>query len=101
MKRKYRLKIKITENDVKKQVKDYLDIMGWFNFPLTAGMGSYKGVPDRIAIKDGRVLFIEIKRPGGKQNTGQIEFERNINYKEGEYLLIDNLDKLIEAIERR
>ncbi|MEA2016249.1 MAG: hypothetical protein U9O59_06055, partial [Actinomycetota bacterium] len=91
--------IKITENNIKKQVKDYLDIMGWFNFPLTAGIGSYKGAPDRIAIKGGRVLFLEIKKPvGWKQSDGQKQFQKDIEEHNGEYYLIRNLDELIKII---
>lgn len=98
MKRKLRQKIKVSEADIKEQVKDYLYIKGWFHFPLTAGLGSYRGLPDRIAVKNGRVLFLEIKKPGGKQRPEQIDFEQNIAYQKGEYYLIDCLESLIKAI---
>ena len=99
MKRKLRLKIKITENDVKLQVKQYLSLMGWFSFPLTAGMGSYKGAPDRIAVKGGRVLFLEIKKPvGWKHSDPQKQFQEDIREHDGEYYLIRNLDELVKII---
>lgn len=87
-----------TENEIKKLVKDYLDIKGWFHFYNLQGMGAFKGVPDIIAIKAGRVLFIEAKRParGAKQSPAQIEFQRNIEYQGGEYVLVDCLEKLQE-----
>jgi len=100
MKRTNRLKIKITENDVKRQVKDYLNIKGWFNFPLTAGMGSYPGLPDRIAIKNGRTLYIEVKRPGGKQSVNQMTFQSDIWAKGGHYILVKCLDDMIQAIDK-
>ena len=93
-------KPKILENDVKCAVKDYLNIKGWFNFPLTAGMGSYKGICDRIAIKNGRVLFIECKRPGGKQSANQLAFQGDIWAKGWHYVLVECLDDMIEAVER-
>jgi len=62
MKRKNRLKIKITENDVKKQVKQYLSLKGYFHFHIMQGLGAYRGIPDIIAIKNNRVLFLEIKQ---------------------------------------
>jgi len=93
-----RLKDFITESDIKNQVKDYFSLKGWFHFPLTAGMGSYKGVPDRIAAKDGRVLFIEVKRPRGKQSENQREFQANIEGAGGEYILVRCLEDLIEGI---
>ena len=99
MKRKYRLKFKISENDIKLQVKQYLSLMGWFSFPLTAGMGSYKGAPDRIAVKGGRVLFLEIKKPvGWKHSDPQKQFQKDIKEHKGEYYLIKSLEDLIEII---
>ena len=91
-------KLKITENDVKNQVKDYLNIKGYFHFPLTAGMGSYPGLPDRIAIKNGRTLYIECKRPGGKQSVNQLAFQGDIWAKGGHYILVKCLEDMIEAI---
>lgn len=98
MKRKNRFKIKITEKDIKAQIKDYLTIMKWFWWPNLQGLGSYDGIPDFIAIKNGRTIYLEAKRPGGKQSPGQIEFEWNIKNQKGEYYLIDCLEDLIEAI---
>ena len=54
------------ETGEKQAVKDYLSLMRYFHFPLTAGMGSYRGAPDRIAIKCGKVYAIEVKGPKGK-----------------------------------
>ena len=98
MKRKLRLKIKISENDIKLQVKQYLSLKGWFHFPILQGLGAYKGIPDRIAIKNSRTIYLEVKKPGGTLSPDQIDFEKNIIYQKGEYFLIDNLDDLIKII---
>ena len=98
MKRTNRLKIKITENDVKRQVKDYLTIKGYFHFHILQGMGAYKGIPDIIAIKNNRVLFLEIKRPGGKQSEHQRQFQIFIEGHGGEYYIVKCLDDLIKII---
>lgn len=98
MKRKLRFKFKISENDVKAQIKDYLTIKGWFWFYNLQGLGSYDGIPDFIAIKNGRTIYLEVKKPGGKQSPGQIEFEWNITHQKGEYYLIDCLEDLIKII---
>lgn len=103
MKRKVKLKILkdlITESDIKNQVKDYLSLRGWFHFPLTAGMGSYKGIPDRIAIKNGRVLFLEIKKPvGWKQSDEQKDFQANVEREKGEYYLVKSLEDIMNILE--
>jgi Holliday junction resolvase len=87
---------KITENDVKRVVKDYLSAKGFFHFHILQGLGSYKGIPDMVAIKKGRVLFLEIKKPTGKQSEHQKEFQQNIEYQGGEYILVRCLEDLIE-----
>ena len=87
---------KPNETAIKQQIKDYLNIKGWFNFHILQGMGAYKGIPDRIAIKDNRVVFIEIKRPGGKQSEWQIRFQQDIEAKGGEYILATGIEDLIE-----
>ena len=95
-----KIKKLITENEVKRQVRDYLKLMGWFSFPLTAGLGSYKGSPDRIAVKDGRVLFLEIKKPiGGKHSDYQKQFQADLEEHGGEYYLVRSLEEVMRIIE--
>jgi len=96
-----RLKDFVTESDIKEQVKDYLNIMGWYHFPILQGLGAFKGISDRIAIKNGRTIYLEVKKPGRKQSPEQIEFEENITRQKGEYYLIKCLEDLIKAIGRR
>ena len=48
---------------------------GWYVAKFT--IPARRSVPDRIFIKDGRVVFVEMKRPGGKLTEGQArEIER-------------------------
>jgi len=70
------------ENLVKREVKDWLTLMGWFHFPILQGLGSYPGIPDIIAVKNGVVLFIECKAPGGQLSEAQRKFRQRI-YREG------------------
>lgn len=62
-------------------------------------MGKYalKGIPDIIVITDGGfVCFLEIKRPGSKQNPDQIEFERRCKKIGAEYRIITDVSQLKE-----
>lgn len=92
-------KIKITENDVKRQIKDYLSIKGYFHFHIFQGLGSYKGIVDRIAVKNGRVLFIEVKKPGGTLSDEQKEFRTNMKKAGGEYHVVRSLEEIIKILE--
>jgi len=75
------------ETAVKKEIKDWLDIHHFFHFPITAGLGCYPGLPDRIAIKNGIVLFIEIKGPKGKCSEAQTEFGDNLVCEGAHYIV--------------
>jgi len=74
------------ENLVKKQVRDYLRIRGWFVFPVMQGLGSYPGISDLIACKNGRVLFVECKAPRGRLSTYQRRFKESIEASGCEYI---------------
>ena len=89
------------ENIVKKQVKDWLYWRGWFSFPLTQGLGAYRGAPDRVAVKGGRVLFIEIKSKSGVLSDEQRRFKETIDTQGGHYIVArscDDVEKYIEGM---
>ena len=92
-------KLKASEADVKKLVQDYMQIKGWFIFPIIQSLGSYKGISDYIAIKAGRTVYIETKSPAGKQSQDQIDFQADIEAKGGEYFLVDCYEDLIKIME--
>ena len=95
------LKDFITESDVRKVCKDYLQFKGWFVFHLLQGLGCYPGLTDMVAIKEGRVLFIECKRPvGGIHRKPQKEFKADVERAGGEYILAECLEDLIEGIKK-
>ena len=91
------LKDFITESDVRRVCKDYLQFKGWFVFHLLQGLGCYPGLTDMVAIKDGKVLFIECKRPvGGIHRKPQKEFKADVERAGGEYILAECLEDLID-----
>ena len=91
---------KVLESHIKEQVKDYLAFKGIFNFPITQGLGSYRGAPDRVLHLNGRVVYLEIKTPTGKLSEYQERFEDQC-YDDGiSYWLIrsiEDLERLMEA----
>ena len=88
------------ENIIKRQAKDLLDIYGWFHFHLTQGIGCYPGLPDRIAIKNGKILFLEFKSPKGYLNKNQIKFKHLIENQGGVYYLINDITLLNEVLRK-
>ena len=59
------------ESEIRAQIKQYLQWQGWFVFYQLQGLGSYLGLPDLQAVKDGCTIYIEVKRPGGRQSAKQ------------------------------
>jgi hypothetical protein len=91
-------KLKILEKDVRKVIKDWLQFNKWFVFSNFQGLGSYRGVTDFTAIKDGRVLWIEVKTPTGTQHASQVKFQNNIEAVGGEYVLARSSEDVETAI---
>ena len=64
MRRPY--KVKLTETDIKRAIKDYFKLKRLWYFWVTQGLGCYKGIPD-IFVKDskGNMWAVEVKTMKG------------------------------------
>lgn len=96
------------EKDIEKKCLHYLNLNGWFAFKIDSvgartsdgtfikrqGRFTLRGISDAIAIKNGRVVFIEFKRDGGKQSQHQLAFQQAIERQDGEYWLIKTTEEL-------
>jgi len=91
-------KMKGAESGIKILCRQYLELTGWFVFPILQGLGCYPGIADFIAIRFDRVLFIETKSLGGGQRPAQLIFQANIVSHGGEYWLIDCFEDIIKMI---
>jgi hypothetical protein len=85
-------KLFVRERDVLRQVRDYLTLKNFFVYRNHQSLGSHKGLSDLTAIKGGRVIWVEIKKPGGKLSDYQRVFRDNITYCGGTYYVVDSLD---------
>ena len=52
------------ERDIEHKVTEIAKKHGWLSFKFVSP--AQRGVPDRIFMKDGRIVFIEFKAPGKK-----------------------------------
>lgn len=52
------------------------------------------GWPDLMCLKNGKVVFIEVKRPGGRASPLQLLRHEQLRAEGFPVLLIDNLNKL-------
>lgn len=84
----------IKEADVLKQVRQYLTLRNWYVYRNHQSLGSHKGLSDLTAIKGGRVIWVEIKRPGGKLSDWQKAFRDEIQVHGGEYYCVYCLEDI-------
>ena len=82
----------LKEKDIRKQIQDYLRWTGWFVFYHLQGLGSYRGLSDLQALKDGRSVFIEVKTPRGRQSEHQKKFQRLVENAGLEYVLARGIE---------
>lgn len=82
------------ERDIRKQVQDYLRLTGWFVYYNLQGLGSYPGLSDLVAIKNGRIVHIEIKTMRGRQSGAQEVFQSHLESAGGEYVLCREVEDL-------
>ena len=86
------------EPEIRAQVREFLQWQGWFVFYHLQGLGSYPGLPDLQAVKEGRTIYIEIKRPGGRQSPGQKKFQQELEAVGGAYILAKNVRDVVIAV---
>jgi len=94
------MKLKVTENDVKKVIKEWLGIKRIFSFHIMQGLGSFKGIPDRIAIYKGRIICIEVKKEKGIQSEWQILFQKQVEASGGIYIVARCIEDVVEVFEK-
>ena len=78
------------ERDIERLVCAFAKRNGWLCFKWTSP--NYRGVPDRMFIRDGVVIFVEFKAPGKKPTKKQ---RHVMGLLEDEFMLvyvIDNVD---------
>ena len=94
----------MTEGQIQKQAIELLKLSGYLVFRLNAGRQSNKvrpcppGTPDLLAVKNGRVLWLEIKKPGEKlRDTQQVMISDLIHHGQ-EVAVVSGILELQEMI---
>jgi len=97
---------KITETQIKKQIKEWLNInhiFWWYNLQ---GLGSQKGLPDLFAIHNGILWAIEVKTLFGRLSQHQANFLDNFiraGEKEGlktDIIVAKSVENVIEKFKK-
>jgi len=92
-------KLKPNETDIKRTLRDYLAVKGIYNYALLQGLGSARGLPDRVMHFDGRVHYLEVKTPTGKLSPYQEAFRDQCSQDFIPYHVIRSLEDLQHIVE--
>lgn len=84
------------EKEVTKSIIPKLRAHGWLCIRMQQNIGSHPGISDFICLKNGVLMFLELKGPKGKQNKQQKKFEEDINKAGGVYVLARKFDDIVE-----
>jgi len=88
-----------TEADVTRQIRDVLKACRIFHWKQWQGpMSQPKGVSDILGIYEGKLLAIEIKRPGREPSDDQREFLARVNAQGGIGFWADNVSTVIKTL---
>lgn len=87
-----------TETINRRNITDALRRSGWAVFYIFQGLGSYKGISDLIALKDGKTIFIEVKTPTGRQSEHQKKFEKICIEHGCRYILARSVNDVAELL---
>ncbi len=88
----------ITEGDVTAAIRQILITCGIWHFKHWGGPMGERGVADIIGCHLGRMIAIEVKRPGAKASSDQLNFLKAVERAGGIGIVADNVDTVIEAL---
>lgn len=93
------------ESEIRKEIQRYLDAKGIYNWRQWQGQFSVRGCPDIIGIlpAGGRILGIEVKRPGNEPTIAQLAFMESIRKSGGVAFVatsIEDVESQLEIVRR-
>lgn len=89
---------KLTENEIQAQIKQILQMHGFFVIRIQQGLGCHKGISDLIACKDGKVYFLEVKTPRGRLSEYQERFRDDLHRQGCNYYVLRSIDDAMNLL---
>jgi Holliday junction resolvase len=94
----------MTESQIQKQAIELLKLSGYLVFRLNSGKARNNirlcppGTPDLLAVKDGLVLWIEMKKPRGVLSDAQGKMISDLRLHRQTVLIADSISDIINFI---
>lgn len=91
--------MKQTETIIRQSLVKELRRAGWFViYNMQMGFGCHKGLADLTAMRDGKVIFIEVKTETGKQRPEQVQFEKDCTAHGVRYILARGVNDIKDML---
>lgn len=91
---------KLPESQIQSLIIQMLRQFGWFVVKIHQSLGSYKGIADLYALKDGRNIWIEVKTPRGRLSEHQERFRDDVGAHGGEFIVARGIDDIEFLLKR-
>jgi len=91
---------KATETGILRQVRDFLRLHGWMVVRIHQSLGSEKGIPDLVAVREGQTVWIEVKAPKGRLSEYQERWLQDLENHDGSWLVVRGIED-VERLSRR
>lgn len=91
---------KLPESQIQSMIIQMLRQFGWFVVKIHQSLGSYKGIADLYALKDGRNIWIEVKTPRGRLSKHQERFRDDVGAHGGEFIVARGIDDIEFLLKR-
>lgn len=92
----------MTETEIRKQVREYLELCGWYVWPTHLHNGKRKpaarGISDFEAVKNGRFIAVEVKGEKGELTEDQIAHRALLKAQGMDYYTVRDLDDIRAAV---
>ena len=83
-------------DDIEKPASEFAITRGWWQCKFTSP--TFNGVPDRLYIRNGVVIFIEYKAPDKPPTAQQLKRHREMRKHGATVYVVDNLDGAKEIL---
>ena len=91
--------VKFSEKEITHSIRSLLkqfQIFHWKNF---GGPMGEKGVSDLLGCYQGKMLALEVKKPGGRPSPEQLRFIENVKANGGIAAIVHSIDEVIELLQ--
>lgn len=86
----------VRESDIEEQITEFAELRGWWQAKFVSP--ALRGVADRIFIRRGRHVFIEIKKPGEEPTLQQQKRAREMKSHGADVYWVDSLERAREIL---